>query len=173
MRRSSSSMPTWTCIPQISNRRAGLDCILYFAVIAPQVTHSQRGHQLVAPLHLRHCLLRALIGFLQKGRMQFRNAGREALFLLNQEFRFPVWRSLKGVLFYDAGNVYVEVSDFDPTDLRHVLGAGLRLETPIGPVRLESVMQLVCTVCYRQHDHLVPGSPVHAFDSLCVGFLDL
>jgi len=59
------------------------------------------------------------------------------MFILNKEFRFPLWRALKGVVFYDAGNVYEQVEDFDPTDLRHVLGAGLRLETPIGPVRLE------------------------------------
>jgi outer membrane protein assembly factor BamA len=59
------------------------------------------------------------------------------LFLVNQEWRVPVWKSLKGVLFYDAGNVYPTASDIDPLDLRHVLGAGLRLDTPIGPIRLE------------------------------------
>jgi outer membrane protein insertion porin family len=64
-------------------------------------------------------------------------SGGEALLLLNEEFRFPVWGALKGVVFYDAGNVYDETDDFDPTDLRHVLGAGLRLETPIGPLRVE------------------------------------
>ena len=63
--------------------------------------------------------------------------GGEVRLLFNQEFRFPVWSQLKGVVFYDAGNVYGTTSDFDPGDLRHVLGAGLRLETPIGPLRLE------------------------------------
>ncbi len=63
--------------------------------------------------------------------------GGEAMFLVNQEFRYPIWGRLKGVVFYDAGNVYEEVSDADLTDLRHVLGLGLRLETPIGPLRLE------------------------------------
>ncbi len=64
-------------------------------------------------------------------------SGGEALLILNEEFRFPIWRDLKGVIFYDAGNVYAQASDFDPSDLRHVLGAGLRLETAIGPIRLE------------------------------------
>lgn len=64
-------------------------------------------------------------------------SGGESLLLLNEEFRFPVWRALKGVVFYDAGNVWEDTWDVDPTDLRHVLGAGLRLETPIGPLRLE------------------------------------
>ena len=45
--------------------------------------------------------------------------------------------NLKGVLFYDAGNIYPDALDLDPFDLRHVLGTGLRLETPIGPIRLE------------------------------------
>ncbi len=65
------------------------------------------------------------------------STGGEALFLINQEFRFPIWSQLKGVVFYDAGNVYEEAGDIDLTDLRHVLGLGLRLETPIGPLRFE------------------------------------
>ncbi len=41
------------------------------------------------------------------------------------------------MLFYDAGNVFNRAGDIDPFDLRHVLGLGVRLETPIGPLRLE------------------------------------
>lgn len=63
--------------------------------------------------------------------------GGEVLFLLNQEFRVPIWKSLKGVLFYDAGNVFQTRSEFSLGDLRHVVGFGLRLETPIGPLRVE------------------------------------
>ncbi len=63
------------------------------------------------------------------------STGGEALFLINQELRFPIWSQLKGVVFYDAGNVYEEAEDIDLGDLRHVLGVGLRLETPIGPLR--------------------------------------
>jgi outer membrane protein insertion porin family len=63
--------------------------------------------------------------------------GGEASLVINQEWRFPLWKQLGGVVFYDAGNVYLTVDDFDPTDLRHVLGAGLRIATPIGPIRLE------------------------------------
>ena len=59
------------------------------------------------------------------------------MLIVNEELRFPIWRDLKGVIFYDVGNVYVQVSDFDPSDVRHVLGLGLRLETAIGPLRLE------------------------------------
>jgi len=64
-------------------------------------------------------------------------SGGEAMLLLNEELRFPIRGALKGVVFYDLGNVFEKPSDFKPTDLRHVLGAGLRLETPIGPLRIE------------------------------------
>ncbi len=65
------------------------------------------------------------------------NAGGEALLLFNEEWHFPIWRSLRGELFLDAGNVYPRLADFDPTDLRSSAGVGLRLDTPIGPIRLE------------------------------------
>ena len=66
-----------------------------------------------------------------------RPIGGEAMFIFNQEFRYPIWRGLRGLLFYDAGNVYRFLDEFDPTDLRHVLGVGLRYLTPMGPLRLE------------------------------------
>ncbi len=65
------------------------------------------------------------------------NIGGEAIFLFNQEWHFPIWKSLRGELFLDVGNVYPTISDFDLTELRYDAGVGLRLETPIGPIRLE------------------------------------
>src|SRR5262249_33119234 len=62
------------------------------------------------------------------------NAGGESLLLLNEEFHFPLWKSLWGEIFLDAGNVYPTISDFDATDLRSSAGLGLRLDTPIGPI---------------------------------------
>ncbi len=63
--------------------------------------------------------------------------GGEGLFVLNEEFRFPIWRFLRGVVFVDAGNVATTVSDLFPLRLRWVSGAGVRIDTPIGPFRLE------------------------------------
>jgi outer membrane protein insertion porin family len=65
------------------------------------------------------------------------NAGGEALLLLNEEWHFPIWKSLRGEVFLDAGNVYPTISEFRPTDLRSSAGVGLRLNTPIGPIRIE------------------------------------
>ncbi len=63
--------------------------------------------------------------------------GGEAMLILNQEVRWPIWRELQLVGFTDWGNVYTELQSFDPTDLRFTAGAGVRLATPIGPLRFE------------------------------------
>jgi outer membrane protein insertion porin family len=63
--------------------------------------------------------------------------GGEGRLILNQEFRFPVWKRFRGVLFYDAGNVYRRIDDFDPFDVRNVLGLGVRFDAPFGPIRAE------------------------------------
>ncbi|MDX1388044.1 MAG: outer membrane protein assembly factor BamA, partial [Acidobacteriota bacterium] len=63
--------------------------------------------------------------------------GGEALLILNQEYRFPIWKPVRGVLFYDVGTVWPTVDSIDLSELRHVLGTGIRVETPIGPIRFE------------------------------------
>jgi len=63
--------------------------------------------------------------------------GGEALFILNEELRFQIWRQLQGAVFVDVGNVYRLVSKFSLGDLRESAGAGLRFMTPIGPFRME------------------------------------
>jgi outer membrane protein insertion porin family len=63
--------------------------------------------------------------------------GGEGIFLLNQELRFPLYKAFTGVVFYDTGNVYADFRDYDLGDLRHVLGLGLRVSTPVGPFRVE------------------------------------
>jgi outer membrane protein assembly factor BamA len=52
--------------------------------------------------------------------------GGDSVFILNEEIRFPIYKWLTGAVFYDAGNVYLRASDFDPTDLRHSAGFGVR-----------------------------------------------
>jgi outer membrane protein insertion porin family len=57
--------------------------------------------------------------------------------LLNLEWRFPIYRWLGGVTFFDAGAVTPEVKDFSFNDFHPGVGGGLRLTTPIGPIRLD------------------------------------
>lgn len=64
--------------------------------------------------------------------------GGEALIILNQELRFPLYGDLGAALFVDLGNVFLRVTDmFQDFDLRSSAGVGLRYRTPVGPVRME------------------------------------
>lgn len=70
---------------------------------------------------------------------QTRPIGGNALAILNGELRFPLLRALRlhGAAFYDGGNVFARVSDFRLRDFSHTVGVGLRIKTPIGPLRLD------------------------------------
>jgi outer membrane protein assembly complex protein YaeT len=63
-------------------------------------------------------------------------AGGEAVFVFNQELRYMLAFGVGGVVFYDAGNVFAQVSDLS-LDLRQALGAGLRWDSPVGLLRLD------------------------------------
>jgi outer membrane protein assembly factor BamA len=63
--------------------------------------------------------------------------GGQAVLVLNQELRFPIFRNLKGGAFWDAGNVWLTAGELDAGDLRHSVGAGLRYIFPFGPIRVE------------------------------------
>lgn len=49
------------------------------------------------------------------------------LFILNAEYRFPVWNSIDGVFFVDTGRVFHRIQDFTVKDFRYSVGGGLRL----------------------------------------------
>ncbi len=63
--------------------------------------------------------------------------GGEALFVMNQELRFPLYKWISGVTFYDMGNAYDTLGDFNPLEIRHGIGLGLRLNTPAALIRLD------------------------------------
>ncbi|HZX10224.1 MAG TPA: BamA/TamA family outer membrane protein, partial [Acidobacteriota bacterium] len=63
--------------------------------------------------------------------------GGEAVFIFNQELRFPVYKILGGAVFMDLGNVYSRLSDFDPFDIRKTAGLGLRVHTSFMIFRLD------------------------------------
>ena len=76
--------------------------------------------------------------------------------LANLEMRFPIRGPLGGAIFLDAGNVWREYSrvkirhfvpTFDtekttPEHMRYSVGAGLRFNSPVGPIRLEWAYRL-------------------------------
>ena len=67
--------------------------------------------------------------------------GGQVLTLGNIEYRVPFRKlsigELGGALFYDTGNVFERPSDFSFAKFTHSAGAGLRFQTPLGPVRLD------------------------------------
>jgi outer membrane protein assembly factor BamA/autotransporter translocation and assembly factor TamB len=61
----------------------------------------------------------------------------DALFIVNQELRFPLFWRFSGVSFIDAGNVYSSITNFNPLRLRYSPGAGVRIQTPVVLIRFD------------------------------------
>ena len=64
-----------------------------------------------------------------------------SLFVLNEELRFDLWDPVSGLLFFDAGNVWIDKVDSE-VDLFTSLGLGLRATTPFGLLRLDIAFPL-------------------------------
>ena len=63
--------------------------------------------------------------------------GGDAVVIFNGELRFPVTRTLGGVVFVDAGNVFLRVTDLDLSRIKATTGFGIRYKSPIGPLRVD------------------------------------
>lgn len=65
--------------------------------------------------------------------------GGEAIVLGNAELTFPLYENiLKGAVFYDVGNVWRRNEDFlVGGHYRAGVGVGVRVKTPVGPVRVD------------------------------------
>ena len=65
--------------------------------------------------------------------------GGNGMVIGNAEVIFPVYKNLiKGSVFYDVGNVMPKASDlFTDTDYKQGAGIGVRVKTPIGPMKLD------------------------------------
>ena len=68
---------------------------------------------------------------------EFGNHRGDVLFILNTELRFPVYSFIGGALFVDTGNVWNKFSDIQEVLPRVAMGSGLRLNTPLGPARVD------------------------------------
>lgn len=63
--------------------------------------------------------------------------GGKLMFACSAEVTFPIIQNIRGAVFYDAGNVWEDTGDFDLGDLDCGAGVGIRLNLPIGPIRLD------------------------------------
>lgn len=60
----------------------------------------------------------------------------DAFVLIRTELRFPIYGQLGAGLFADLGNLWKDAANFSPV-LRPTAGAGLRVNTPVGPIALD------------------------------------
>lgn len=66
--------------------------------------------------------------------------GGQAYTIFNLEGDFPIVNSLpdlRGAVFVDAGNLRPRARDFGLDSLRYAIGAGIRYNLPIGPLRID------------------------------------
>jgi outer membrane protein insertion porin family len=71
--------------------------------------------------------------------------GGETLAVANAELTFPIYEKvLKGAAFYDVGNVWRRAEDWlVGGGYKHGIGLGVRVKTPLGPVKLDYGYPLV------------------------------
>lgn len=63
--------------------------------------------------------------------------GGESLYLVSTEYTIPLVDFLKVAGFYDAGNVTSSYKDILQSGFKSGAGAGVRIKTPFGPVKLD------------------------------------
>lgn len=63
--------------------------------------------------------------------------GGNAVLVIVNELRFPLWGPIGGAVFSDTGNVFERVRDMKLSNITETVGFGLRMKTPVGPVRFD------------------------------------
>ena len=63
--------------------------------------------------------------------------GGESLLVGNIEYTVPLLEFVKGALFVDSGNVWSKAQDFGNGGFKTGIGFGVRIKTPVGPLKLD------------------------------------
>jgi outer membrane protein insertion porin family len=53
------------------------------------------------------------------------------------EYTFPIVAKARGAIFYDTGFVHSDAYDFSGDHVTSDVGVGIRLDLPIGPLRID------------------------------------
>ncbi|HHY32300.1 MAG TPA: BamA/TamA family outer membrane protein [Firmicutes bacterium] len=61
----------------------------------------------------------------------------DKMVLANAEYRFQIIKGLQGVVFVDTGGTWLKGESMDLADLSTGAGAGVRIDTPIGMLRID------------------------------------
>jgi outer membrane protein assembly complex protein YaeT len=131
-------------VPPDKKKSAGSTRLVYAAALRLGLTEAFGGKDVISPERFFAGGGTTMRGFQQDllGPTEtlpdgtVRPTGGEALFLLNNEIRFPIFSILHGVGFVDVGNVYPRISDFS-FSIRKSAGAGLRLKIKFIPIRFD------------------------------------
>jgi outer membrane protein insertion porin family len=75
--------------------------------------------------------------------------GGNGLVIFNAELRVPIWSALGAVAFVDTGNVFSRATDIDLAELRSAVGVGVRIKSPVGPIRID--------VGFKLHREVIAG----------------
>ena len=67
----------------------------------------------------------------------------DVLFVYNIELRFPLYNLVGGALFFDTGNVWDNLAAVDTDPLHSAVGVGVRVDTPLGPLRFDYGVPLI------------------------------
>ncbi|MCG2710577.1 MAG: outer membrane protein assembly factor, partial [Thermodesulfovibrionales bacterium] len=63
--------------------------------------------------------------------------GGNAFVLTNLELRTDVAKGFGLVTFLDGGNVWKKTGDIKLSEMKYTAGAGIRYNTPVGPLRID------------------------------------
>ena len=74
---------------------------------------------------------------------QLPSEGGELYELAKAELRIPIYGSFALGIFGEAGNLWLDVHQYRPFELRYVAGFGVRYLTPVGPLALDLAFNLI------------------------------
>ncbi len=78
----------------------------------------------------------------ERTRIDGQPTGGNAFLLFNEEMRITLPRSWGLVFFLDHGNVWQRYTDIALSQIKSTVGAGVRYNTPVGPLRLDGGYKL-------------------------------
>jgi outer membrane protein insertion porin family len=68
---------------------------------------------------------------------EYTPVGGNALAIVSMELRRPILSFIHLAGFYDTGNVFKTINDIGFAGVSHTVGVGLRIKTPLGPLRID------------------------------------